>query len=102
MDNYYAQYDTGDNLVVDLIVEHWGMVISFVLGIGYLFRTEANTATNSRDIKSLSKRITDDEARNIAQRKEDQTIAKDNRDKSDKRLDDIASDIKEILRGLGK
>ena len=59
-----------------------------IAGLGFIYRTEAKASQNAREIDRL-----------WAQRKEDLQSAKDSRERMDGRLDEIAKDIKEILRG---
>jgi hypothetical protein len=57
----------------------------------WLVRLEARGLSNTAEIKRL-----------WTQRKEDLQSAKDSRDRTDKRLDEIGQDIKTLLRGLDK
>ncbi len=77
--------------MMDAIRDYWGLVATALGTVVWLVRLEARGITNAADIKRL-----------WTQRKEDLQSAKDSRDRTDKRLDDIAKDIKLLLRGLDK
>jgi hypothetical protein len=77
--------------MMDSVREYWGVIAAAIAAVVWLVRLEARGITNAADIKRL-----------WTQRKEDLQSAKDSRDRTDKQLDDIAHDIKEILRGLSK
>jgi hypothetical protein len=76
---------------MELIANYWAVFAAAFGAVVWLVRLEARGIANAADIKRL-----------WTQRKEDLQSAKDSRDRTDKQLDDIAHDIKEILRGLSK
>jgi len=69
----------------------WPVFVTVIAAIAWLIRLEARGISNSTEIKRL-----------WSQRKEDMVAAKDSRDRMDRRLDEIGSDIKTLLRGMGK
>ena len=76
---------------MDVLREFWTLFAGGFAVVVWLVRLEARGVANAAEIKRL-----------WTQRKEDMEAAKDSRDKSDRRLDEIAQDIKEILRGMAK
>jgi hypothetical protein len=76
---------------MDVLREFWTLFAGGFAVVVWLVRLEARGVSNAAEIKRL-----------WTQRKEDMEAAKDSRDKSDRRLDEIAQDIKEILRGMAK
>ena len=77
--------------MTDMIRTFWPIAAATLAVIVWLIRLESRGVANAAEIKRL-----------WTQRKEDMEAAKDSRDKSDKRLDEIGQDIKEILRGMAK
>ena len=77
--------------MTEMIRTWWPVIISVIAAIAWLIRLEARGISNGTEIKRL-----------WSQRKEDMEAAKDSRDRMDRRLDEIASDIKTLLRGMGK
>jgi hypothetical protein len=75
----------------DTVREFWGIIAAVVATIVWLVRLEARGVANAAEIRRI-----------WAQRKEDMEAARQSRDKIDKRLDEIAADIKALLRGQGK
>ena len=76
---------------MDVLREFWTLFAGSFAVVVWLVRLEGRGVSNAAEIKRL-----------WTQRKEDMEAAKDSRDKSDRRLDEIAQDIKEILRGMAK
>ena len=76
---------------MDVLREFWTLFAGGFAVVVWLVRLEARGVSNAAEIKRL-----------WTQRKEDMEAAKDSRDKSNRRLDEIAQDIKEILRGMAK
>ena len=76
---------------MDVLREFWTLFAGGFAVVVWLVRLEARGVSNAAEIKRI-----------WTQRKEDMEAAKDSRDKSDRRLDEIAQDIKEILRGMAK
>jgi hypothetical protein len=76
---------------MDVLREFWTLFAGGFAVVVWLVRLEARGVSNAAEIKRL-----------WTQRKEDMEAAKHSRDKSDRRLDEIAQDIKEILRGMAK
>lgn len=72
---------------MDLIKEFWAIIIGTASGVAWLIRLEARGIANASEVRRL-----------WAQRKEDMDAAKDSRDRVDRRLDEIATDIKTLLR----
>ena len=77
--------------MTDMIRTWWPVAVSVIAAIAWLIRLEARGISNGAEIKRL-----------WSQRKEDMDAAKDSRDRMDRRLDEIGSDIKTLLRGMGK
>ena len=77
--------------MTDMIRTWWPVAVSVIAAIAWLIRLEAHGISNGTEIKRL-----------WSQRKEDMEAAKDSRDRMDRRLDEIGSDIKTLLRGMGK
>jgi hypothetical protein len=80
-----------DNAPMELISDYWAIVAAALGAVVWLVRLEARGLSNTAEIKRL-----------WTQRKEDLQSAKDSRDRTDKRLDEIGQDIKTLLRGLDK
>ena len=76
--------------MTDMIRTFWPIAITVIAAIVWLIRLEARGISNGAEIRRL-----------WSQRKEDMEAAKDSRDRMDRRLDEIASDIKTLLRGMG-
>ena len=77
--------------MTDIIITWWPVAVTVIAAIAWLIRLEARGISNGTEIKRL-----------WGQRKEDMEAAKDSRDRMDRRLDEIGSDIKTLLRGMGK
>jgi hypothetical protein len=77
--------------MTDVIITWWPVAVTVIAAIAWLIRLEARGISNAAEIKRL-----------WSQRKEDMEAAKDSRDRMDRRLDEIGSDIKTLLRGIGK
>ena len=77
--------------MTEMIGTWWPVAIAAIAAIAWLIRLEANGISNGTEIKRL-----------WSQRREDMEAAKESRDRMDRRLDEIASDIKTLLRGMGK
>ena len=77
--------------MTDVIRTWWPVAVTVIAAIAWLIRLEARGISNGTEIKRL-----------WSQRKEDMDAAKDSRDRMDHRLDEIGSDIKTLLRGMGK
>jgi len=76
---------------MEFIANYWAIIAAALGAVVWLVRLESRGITNASDIKRL-----------WTQRKEDLESAKDSRDRTDKRLDEIGQDIKTLLRGLDK
>ena len=77
--------------MTEMIRTWWPVAVTVIAAIAWLIRLEARGISNGTEIKRL-----------WSQRREDMEAAKDSRDRMDRRLDEIASDIKTLLRGMGK
>ena len=77
--------------MAEIIRDFWAIIATAIGVIVWLIRLEARGIANAADIKRL-----------WSQRKEDMEAAKDSRDRMDRRLDEISTDIKTILRGMAK
>ena len=75
----------------DILRDFWLLIVAGVSSVAWLIRLEARGIANAAEVRRL-----------WAQRKEDMEAAKDSRDRMDRRLDEIGSDIKTILRGMDK
>lgn len=75
----------------DILRDFWFLIVAGVSSVAWLIRLEARGIANAAEVRRL-----------WAQRKEDMDAAKDSRDRMDRRLDEIGSDIKTILRGMDK
>jgi len=71
------------------IRELWAIIAAGVAAVVWFSRLESRGIANAAEISRI-----------WAQRKEDLQLAKDSRDRTDKRLDEISADIKDILRSL--
>jgi hypothetical protein len=71
----------------ETIREFWAVIAGGIAALAWLFRLESRGFSNSADIRRL-----------WSQRKEDMEAARESRDKTDKRLDEIGADIKSLLR----
>lgn len=76
--------------MADVIKEFWSLIIGIMASVVWLVRLEGKTLENKSEIRRL-----------WLQRREDKSAEKVSSDKVDKRLDDIAADIK-ILEREGK
>jgi len=76
---------------MELVRDFWAIIAAAIGVIVWFIRLESRGIANAADIKRL-----------WSQRKEDMEAAKDSRDRVDRRLDEIGSDIKTLLRGMGK
>jgi hypothetical protein len=72
---------------MDVIREWWGLVLSGAAGLFWLSRLEWRGLQNEADIKRL-----------WTQRKEDLASAQQSRNDTNKILDEIRKDIKELLK----
>ena len=77
--------------MTEMIRTWWPVAVTVIAAIAWLIRLEARGISNGTEIKRLR-----------SQRREDMEAAKESRDRMDRRLDEIASDIKTLLRGMGK
>ena len=77
--------------MTDMIRTWWPVAVTVIAAIAWLIRLEARSISNGAEIRRL-----------WSQRREDMEAAKDSRDRMDRRLDEIGSDIKEILKGMGQ
>jgi len=77
--------------MTEMIRTWWPVAVTVIAAIAWLIRLEARGISNDTEIKRLR-----------SQRREDMEAAKESRDRMDRRLDEIASDIKTLLRGMGK
>jgi hypothetical protein len=72
---------------LEALKEHWQIIVAAVASLAWIVRLEAMAKGNSAEIRRL-----------WAQRKEDLASAKDSRDATNRKLDEIQSDIKALLR----
>jgi hypothetical protein len=77
--------------MTEIAREFWGIIAAVIAAIVWLVRLEARGVANAAEIRRL-----------WSQRKEDMEAARQSRDKTDKRLDEIAADIKALLREMRK
>ena len=77
--------------MTDMIRTWWPVAVTVIAAIAWLIRLEARSISNGTEIKRLR-----------SQRREDMEAVKESRDRMDRRLDEIGSDIKEILKGMEK
>jgi len=77
--------------MTDMIGTWWPVAVTVIAAIAWLIRLEARGISNDTEIKRLR-----------CQRREDMEAAKESRDRMDRRLDEIASDIKTLLKGMAK
>lgn len=73
--------------MAEVIKEFWTIIMAAIAALFWLVRLEARGIANAAEVRRL-----------WAQRKEDMDAAKDSRDRVDRRLDEIATDIKTLLR----
>lgn len=73
------------------LIDYWPIVIAGVSVVVWVVRIEAKAASNTREIERLWQ-----------QRKEDLQAAKEARVETNRRLDEMAADIKAILRKVGE
>jgi len=76
---------------MELVRDFWAIIAAAIGVIVWFIRLESRGIANAADIKRL-----------WSQRKEDMQASKDSRDRMDRRLDEISTDIKTILRGMAK
>ena len=77
--------------MTEMIRTFWPIAVAVIAAIVWLIRLEARGISNGAEIRRL-----------WSQRREDMEAAKESRDRMDRRLDEIASDIKTLLRGMEK
>jgi hypothetical protein len=77
--------------MTEIAREFWGIIAAVVAAIVWLVRLEARGVANAAEIRRL-----------WSQRKEDMDAARQSRDRTDKRLDEIGADIKSLLREMRK
>ena len=77
--------------MIDIMREFWGVILALVGAIAWLVRLESRGVANAEEIKRL-----------WSQRREDMDAAKEGRARVDKRLDEIGSDVKQLLREVKK
>ena len=78
--------------MTEMIRTFWPIAVAVIAAIVWLIRLEARGISNGAEIRRL-----------WSQRREDMEAAKESRDRMDRRLDEIGSDIKTLLlRGTGK
>ena len=77
--------------MTEMIRTFWPIAVAVIAAIVWLIRLEARGISNGAEIRRL-----------WSQRREDMEAAKESRDRMDRRLDEIGSDIKTLLRGMGK
>lgn len=78
-------------MMADLIRDFWGVIIGALAAVVWLVRLEARGISNAAEVRRL-----------WAQRKEDMEVQKEQREEANKMLTEIRSDVKDLLRGLGK
>lgn len=71
--------------MVDMVRDFWGMIMASVGAIVWMVRLESRNALNAAAIEQLQR-----------QRHEDLTAARDARDATSKRLDEIRGDLGEV------
>jgi hypothetical protein len=77
-------------VMMDLLIQFWPIVLGFVALIVWLVRLEARAMDNTKEIKRL-----------WAQRKEDLEMSKEARDDTNKMLAEMRDDIKSLLMKVG-
>jgi hypothetical protein len=77
-------------MMMDLLIQFWPIVLGFVALIVWLVRLEARAMDNTKEIKRL-----------WAQRKEDLGMSKEARDDTNKMLAEMRDDIKSLLVKVG-
>ena len=77
--------------MTEMIRTFWPIAVAVIAAIVWLIRLEARGISNGAEIRRL-----------WSQRREDMEAAKESRDRMDRRLDEIGSDIKTLLRGMAK
>ena len=87
---------------MDIIRDFWQLIVAGVAAFIWLIRLEARGIANSAEVRRLWAQRKEDLASSEARRAEDRASAKESRDRVDARLDVIGSDVKQLLRGLGK
>ena len=73
--------------MIDFILDFWPLVVAVVSVVIWLIRLEARAMANTREIKNLWR-----------QRDEDLQASRDARDATNKKLDDIGSDLRDFAR----
>jgi hypothetical protein len=76
-------------MLLDLIMSFWGIGVGVVAFIVWLSRLEAKALANAREIIYMKERRT-----------EDLKSARDAREETSKRLDEILSDVRETNRDI--
>ena len=77
--------------MLDVILASWPIVATILAVIVWLIRLEARGIANGSEVRRLWSR-----------RKEDRELDRGNRDRMDRRLDEIGRDIKTLLKGMGR
>lgn len=75
----------------ETIREFWALIVAGIAGLVWLVRLEARGVSNAAEVQRL-----------WSQRKEDMATAKESRDRVDHKLDEMATDIKALLREARK
>jgi hypothetical protein len=78
-------------VMADLISDFWGIIIGALTAVVWLVRLEARGISNAAEVRRL-----------WAQRKEDMEAQREQREEANKMLTEIRSDVKDLLRGVGK
>jgi hypothetical protein len=78
-------------MMADLIRDFWGVIIGALAAVVWLVRLEARGISNAAEVRRL-----------WAQRKEDLDAQREQREEANKMLTEIRSDVKDLLRGIGK
>lgn len=77
--------------MADIIRDFWAVIVGVLAAVVWLVRLEARGISNAAEVRRL-----------WAQRKEDMEVQKEQREEANKMLTEIRSDVKDLLRGLGK
>jgi len=77
--------------MADLIREFWVVIVGVLAAVVWLVRLEARGISNAAEVRRL-----------WAQRKEDLDAQREQREEANKMLTEIRSDVKDLLRGIGK
>lgn len=78
-------------MITDLIRDFWGVIVGGLAAIVWLVRLEARGISNAAEVRRL-----------WAQRREDMEAQREQREEANKMLTEIRSDVKDLLRGIGK